>query len=89
MLPMLDMWTDIIATPGSRTTGTNAANYAIVAPSWQGVLPDGVEPIRATTSIGWVIGRTRTDGKEDYENVHKIQDGYRVTPLSQWGSPNY
>jgi hypothetical protein len=85
MLQMLDMWTDVIATPGSRTTGTSAANYAIVGPNWQGALPDGVEAIRATTNMGWVIGRTQTNGKEDYENVHKIQDGYKVIPLSQWG----
>ncbi len=85
MLPMLDMWTDVIASPGSRTTGTSAANYAIVGPNWQGTLPDGLEPIRATTNMGWVVGRTQTNGKDDYENVHKIQDGYKVRPLSQWG----
>ncbi len=87
MLPMLDMWTDIIATPGSRTTGTGAANYAIVGPNWDGVLPDGVEPIHSTTSMGWLIGRTQTNGTADFENVHKIQDGFKATPLSLWGKP--
>lgn len=85
MLPMLDMWTDVIATPGSRTTGTKAANFAIVGPNWEGALPNGVEPIRSTTSMGWLIGRTQTNGIGDLENVHKIQDGYKVMPLSQWG----
>ena len=85
MLPMLDMWTDIIATPGSRTTGTGAADYAIVGPNWKGSLPKGVETIRSTTSMGWLIGRTQTNGKADFKNVYKMQDGYKVTPLSQWG----
>jgi hypothetical protein len=85
MLPMLDMWTDVIATPGSRTSGTKAASFAIVGPKWQGDLPDGVEPIRSPTRIGWIIGRTQTNGAADYENVHQIQDGYKLTPLSQWG----
>jgi len=85
MLPMLDMWTDIIAAPGSRTSGTKAANLAIVGPKWQGGLPDGVEPVRSPTNIGWIIGRTQTNGAADYENIHRIQDGYKLTPLSQWG----
>ena len=39
LLPMLDMWTDIFASPGKRTTGTGAQTFAIVGPSWRGVLP--------------------------------------------------
>jgi hypothetical protein len=85
MLPILDMWTDVIAAPGSRTSGTDAANYAIVGPNWQGALPKDVEVIRSTTNMGWIIGRTQTNGAADYANVHKIQDGYTVTALSQWG----
>ncbi len=33
----------------------------------------------------WIIGRTKTDGAADYDAVHKIQDGFKLTPLSQWG----
>jgi hypothetical protein len=44
MLQMMDMWTDVFATPGSRTSGTKAANFAIVGRDWKGTLPNGFVP---------------------------------------------
>src|SRR5262245_8496942 len=85
LLPMLDMWTDVFASPGWRTTGTGAANYLITPPGWTGEVPAEFTRIAAPTPYVWIIGRTKTDGPADYDAVHKIQAGYKVTPLSQWG----
>jgi len=85
LLPMLDMWTDVFASPGWRTTGTQASNFLVTPPGWNGVVPAGFSRISAPTPYVWIIGRVKTDGPQDYKEVNKIQAGCRVTPLSEWG----
>ena len=80
LLPMLDMWTDVFASPGWRTTGTAAGNFAVVPPGWTGTLPGDVTRIDAPTSYVWIIGRTKTDGPPDYEAVHAIQNALKIMP---------
>ena len=85
VLPIFDMWTDVFASVGSRTSGSGAAHFAIVPPRWNGTVPCGMERIEAPTTHVWIVAQTQTDGPKDYAAVHKIQDNYVVTPLSQWG----
>lgn len=85
LMPMLDAWTNVFASPGKRTTGTQKGDFAIVAPNWTGKLPESVQKIQSPTAMVWLIGRTQTNGKADYSAVGVIQDQYQLTPLSQWG----
>ena len=85
LLPMLDMWTDVFASPGWRTTGTQAGEFPGRAAGLERTVPAGVARIDAPTPYVWIIGRTKTDGPADYDAVHEIQAGYKITPLSRLG----
>jgi len=84
LMPMLDMWTDVFAAPGTRTTGNEAGDYLIVGPSWDGDASGEWGVIKAPTPIVWLMGRTQTNGPDDFERVHAVQDQYSLTPLSRW-----
>jgi hypothetical protein len=89
------MWTDVFASPGWRTTGTQAQHLLVAPAGWRPDLrerlaeefrlPREIQRVDAPTSHVWIISRTKTDGPQDYDAVHEIQAGMKVTPLSEWG----
>jgi hypothetical protein len=86
LLPMLDGWTNVFQVPGTRTTGTDAQTYAITGPNWKGPLPAGVKEYKSPTNIVWLLGRIYCNGTpEDYAAVHKLQDEFKLVPLSAYG----
>ena len=86
LCPMLDGWTTVFQVPGKRTTGTGAQTYAITGPGWKGTLPAGVKEYKSQTNIVWLLGRIYCTGTpEDYAAVHKLQDEFKLVPLSSYG----
>jgi hypothetical protein len=85
LMPMLDAWTNVFASPGKRTTGTEKGSFAITGPHWAGSLPVGLKKIKSPTDMVWIIGRTQANCKADFPAVHALQAQYKMTPLSQWG----
>lgn len=85
LMQMLDAYTNVFASPGKRTTGTDANDFAITGPFWEGTLPNGVTEIKSPTNMVWIIGRTQTNGVADFDAVNAIQKQYTLTPLSSFG----
>lgn len=70
---------------GSRATGSDAGDYLVVGPDWQGATPAGIKKVlRATTYFGLTIFRTQLFNPQDMPNVVKLQSGYKAQPLSQY-----
>jgi hypothetical protein len=84
LLPLYDMWGEVFAAPGTRTTGGSARDFAVVGPGWSDDLPAGVRTYHAPTPWVWIVGRTKAS-VATYDKVHAFQDGMRITPLSAWG----
>ncbi|AKT43315.1 DUF1254 domain-containing protein [Chondromyces crocatus] len=87
LMPMLSGWTEVFASPGTRTTGAQQKEFAIVGPSFHGKLPAGLTAIRAPTNMVWILGRTYSSGTPaDLARVHAFQDALSLTPLSAYGT---
>jgi len=82
LMQFMDAWTETFDVPGKRTTGTGERWFAIVGPGWQGNLPERAQRIESPTNMVWLLGRTQTNNASDYENVHAIQRGFLLMPLS-------
>ena len=89
ILPLMDMWTDVFADLGKRTTGTKARNFVLVPEGYTGKTPDGMMKIVSPTTSLWIIGRIQTNGPKDYPFVHSLQKNLKITPLAHWGKKNY
>jgi hypothetical protein len=86
MIPMLNGWTDVFQSPGTRTTADKSQTYVITGPRWEGEIPKSATRYKSATDMVWIVGRTYTAGTdEDYEKVHAFQDKLSLVPLSAYG----
>ena len=86
VIALFDMWSNVFASIGKRTTGTGAAHFLIAGPGWQGTPPADVAQVyRSPTRFVWVNGQMQANGPQDYAAVNALQKQYRLTPLSAWG----
>lgn len=82
VMQFLDAWTNDFISLGSRTTGNGPGKYLITGPEWKGEVPREMIQVKAPTNMVWILGRTQTNGKDDYEAVHAIQDRYTLHPFA-------
>lgn len=86
LMPMLDAWSEVFASPGTRTNGGHAEQYLIASQDWDGEVPEGMTKLEAPTDTVWIIGRTMANGNDDLPAAVAAQQGYQLVPLSKWGT---
>ncbi|RZJ56045.1 MAG: DUF1254 domain-containing protein [Flavobacterium sp.] len=85
MMPLMDAYSNVFSSPGTRTTGNKAINLFINGPDWKGKTPENTKQIQSPTNTVWIIGRTQVNSKEDgIKNVAPLQKQYKIIPLSAW-----
>jgi hypothetical protein len=87
LFPIYSDWTEVLAAPGLRTTGSAAQTVAITGPSWHGTLPAGITlHVKSPTGNVFIIGRVYAQATQaDYAAVHVLQKGFKLVPLSSYG----
>ncbi|MEM6967683.1 MAG: DUF1254 domain-containing protein [Bacteroidota bacterium] len=90
VLQFLDAYSNVFATPGTRTTGTGAQKFLVVGPDWKGDMPAGVSLIKSPTEMAWLLGRIQVNSPDDGATVVKaIQDSMRLAPLAAMDNKEY
>lgn len=70
---------------GTRATGCEAGDYLVAGPDWKGEAPAGVKKVfNASTQFAITLFRTQLFGPDDMPKVVKVQDGYKLQPLSSY-----
>ena len=84
LMPFMDAWTNVFASPGTRTSGNQGGTYLLAGPEWNGQVPKGMTLLKSPTDMVWLIGRTQTNGAADFATVHELQNRLRLT---KWPQP--
>jgi hypothetical protein len=68
---------------GTRTTGTQAGDYLITGPGWNGQMPKGMIQIASPNNSVLVLGRVLVYNDSDLSTAYDLSKQIQITPLSQ------
>jgi hypothetical protein len=88
LLPFYDAYTNVFASPGTRTNGTEALTLLIAGPNWKGETPEGMTLVQSPTNLVWLLGRIQGNSEKDLV-LRDIQNNMALVPLKEYGNSNY
>ncbi len=69
---------------GTRTTGTQAGDYLITGPSWNGQAPSGMTQIASPNNSVLVVGRALVYNDDDLSTAYDLSKQIQLTSLGHW-----
>jgi hypothetical protein len=80
-----DLWGFVLDCPGSILDGDGGGSYLLAPPGWKGQMPAGIKrAMRGESSFLGTMTRTEERGPGDAAAVAKIQQAYKLQPLSAY-----
>lgn len=81
IIQVLDAYTNVVASPGWRTTGKTAQTITILGPDFHDQVPPsiGEEVIKCPTNLAWVLGRTNVLNSSDASVALQQMRRYRLS----------
>ena len=69
---------------GKRATGTQAGDYLITRPGWEGQAPSGMTQISSPNNSVLVFGRVLVENDSDLATAYALSKQIQLTPPSGW-----
>jgi hypothetical protein len=69
---------------GKRATGTQAGDYLVSGPGWEGQVPSGMTQISSPNNSVLVFGRVLVESDSDLSTAYDLSKQIQLTPLSSW-----
>ena len=85
LMPVLDGWTDVVASPGTRTNGNGPGRFLITGPGYEGPVPAGAEPIGSDTGLVWLQVLIATADAADAADASDLRDAVQLLPVTARG----
>lgn len=81
LFSLLDAWTNVFFSLGTRTTGNHENSFAIVGPDWKDTLPTDLKEVKSPTNTVLILGKIRTEKPEEFAAINRLQQQFKLKPL--------
>lgn len=81
---LMDAYTNTVKILGTGGDTQDERSYLLTGPDFMGEVPAGLVQAALPQNMAWMLVRTLCKGTDDLENVHTIQNQFRLLPLEAY-----